>query len=1071
MNLLKKPVVLKIAKAGILLFCAFIVLAGLFFIRIMVAPLDMNFVRPAVEAALRDEKSGFYVEMDKIILQWPRLQGPILLGLENARVYALDGRMIVSIDEVALGLSRSRILIGKIAPTGLILKKPTLRVIRNQDNALDIGLAQVSESTTPQAAALTEDPLKNIINLLATPKGSAQAPSVLSAMRFLQIENARVIVDDRVIDMNWVLPKLDASIMRERTGMRLKIDIAFAEMQKRIPALKVNGFLNFETRNIELDTILEYFEPNFLAMRIPQVKMLKGMNGRIDARLKMVLTEQREILNAELTSLAEVGSFAIPELSAKPIPYKNLGLLARYDGETRKLELQRAQISLNDNVTLAATAEFDTSNNALDGPIRFTIDKVAQADIGPLWPEALKEEVAYEWVVQRLSAGTFSNVYAQLDFKPLQTGGGITTVLDNVIAGFDFEGMAIDYRAPLAPVTNAVGQGVFDMKNQTLNVDVRSANVIDLTMTEGAVRLSRIIEKGQGMADILIKLSGSVRSGLTFLKEEPISVQTTIDLEKALGKADIEVRLNFPTTPDVKVEDVKITAKGVLQEASLPNIFKRMTLSGGPFDLKIEDELFSAKGKGQLDERPIDLEYQEYLNSVGKNFSSKVIASLTVDEALRRKMDIDLSLFLEGAAPVNLTYTAKPDQTAKADVIVDLTPARLFIDPFDYEKPPGVSGKAQLQAHLKNNILTNISDLTGETRDLKLESTALTFRENKGQTELASGKLSRFLLGETIGTGRFEIAPNGFLKIFMDGPFLDLRPFLNNEPVGAKPYTAPPMQVSVKVDRMKTTAEDHVEYAKIYAYIDNTGRFNQLELEGKVGAGDLFVRYMPDASGKRTFRLDAQDAGATLKAFDIYGDIIGGQLVIYGEPIKGVFDRNLIGRAEMTNFKVVRAPALARLLGAMSLPGVTQLLGNEGLAFTKLESRFDWLYRPKGSLLVLKDGRTSGNSLGLTFDGTFDNAQQMIDVEGTIIPLSGINQIIGNIPLVGDIITGGTGSLIAATYSMKGQGQDVKTFVNPLSVLTPGILRRILFEGEAPGAREKPQSAPAESSQSQAPPR
>jgi hypothetical protein len=481
-------------------------------------------------------------------------------------------------------------------------------------------------------------------------------------------------------------------------------------------------------------------------------------------------------------------------------------------------------------------------------------------------------------------------------------------------------------------------------------------------------------------------------------------------------------------------------------------------LAGGPFDLSIQEELFTAKGKGKLDERDIDVEYQEYLSAAGKDFSSKVKASLTVDENLRSKMGMDLSLFLQGAAPVTLTYTAKPDKTAKADVVADLTPARLFIDPFDYEKPPGVEGKASLTANLKDGVLTDIQDLRGTARDLTLENSTLRFRQKGNETELAEGKISRFSLGETVGSGAFEIAPNGFLKISMSGALFDLRSFLNNEPAGVKPYTAPPMQVSIKVDRMKTTEEDYVQYPKIYAYIDNTGRFNQLELDGKVGAGDLFVRYKPDASGKRTFRLDAQDAGATLKAFDIYGDIIGGKLVIYGEPIEGVFDRNLKGRAEMTNFKVVRAPALAKLLGAMSLPGVTQLLGNEGLAFTKLESRFDWLYRPKGSLLVLKDGGTSGNSLGLTFDGTFDNAVQMIDVEGTIIPLSGINQIIGNIPLVGDILTGGTGSLIAATYSMKGQGEDVKTFVNPLSVLTPGILRRILFEGSAPGAGEKPQA-------------
>jgi hypothetical protein len=58
-----------------------------------------------------------------------------------------------------------------------------------------------------------------------------------------------------------------------------------------------------------------------------------------------------------------------------------------------------------------------------------------------------------------------------------------------------------------------------------------------------------------------------------------------------------------------------------------------------------------------------------------------------------------------------------------------------------------------------------------------------------------------------------------------------------------------------------------------------------------------------------------------------------------------------------------------------------------------------------------------------------------------------VNKAIGSIPLIGDVLTGGTGALIAATYKMKGRGgKDPEVSVNPLSVLTPGILRRILFE-------------------------
>ena len=205
------------------------------------------------------------------------------------------------------------------------------------------------------------------------------------------------------------------------------------------------------------------------------------------------------------------------------------------------------------------------------------------------------------------------------------------------------------------------------------------------------------------------------------------------------------------------------------------------------------------------------------------------------------------------------------------------------------------------------------------------------------------------------------------------------------------------------------------------------------------------MRYKPDTTGERNFRLEADDAGAALRAFDMYDNMRGGKLVVFGSPTGRIFDRNLRGKAEISNFRVVNAPSLARLLSAMSLEGALGMLDGQGVEFSRLASDFEWRYRNGGSLLVLKDGRTSGNSLGLTFEGTFDNAADQIDVSGTIIPLAGINNILQNIPLVGNIL-GGSSGLFAATYSIKGAGKEPVVSVNPLSVLAPGILRQILFE-------------------------
>ena len=72
-----------------------------------------------------------------------------------------------------------------------------------------------------------------------------------------------------------------------------------------------------------------------------------------------------------------------------------------------------------------------------------------------------------------------------------------------------------------------------------------------------------------------------------------------------------------------------------------------------------------------------------------------------------------------------------------------------------------------------------------------------------------------------------------------------------------------------------------------------------------------------------------------------------------------------------------------------------------------------------------------------------------IDVRGTIIPAYVLNSIVGHLPVIGDILTGGDGEgVFAATYRAQGQLKDTTITVNPLTALAPGILRDLfkLFE-------------------------
>ena len=70
--------------------------------------------------------------------------------------------------------------------------------------------------------------------------------------------------------------------------------------------------------------------------------------------------------------------------------------------------------------------------------------------------------------------------------------------------------------------------------------------------------------------------------------------------------------------------------------------------------------------------------------------------------------------------------------------------------------------------------------------------------------------------------------------------------------------------------------------------------------------------------------------------------------------------------------------------------------------------------------------------------------QDKIAVDGTLAPAYALNSVFANFPVLGSLLMGGEGQgLIAATFRLSGSNDDPTVTVNPLSALTPGLLRHL----------------------------
>lgn len=204
----------------------------------------------------------------------------------------------------------------------------------------------------------------------------------------------------------------------------------------------------------------------------------------------------------------------------------------------------------------------------------------------------------------------------------------------------------------------------------------------------------------------------------------------------------------------------------------------------------------------------------------------------------------------------------------------------------------------------------------------------------------------------------------------------------------------------------------------------------------------------PGRGNVRQLRAAAEDGGAVLRALGITSSISGGRLALTGQYAESRPGAPLTGTAELENFVVRDAPALGKLLQAMTLFGLLEAMqGGNGLVFSRAVVPFTL----EPDVLRVNDARAFSASLGLTARGRLLRDRAVLDMEGTIVPAYVFNTLLGNLPLVGRLFSPETGGgLFAATFRVQGPPEDPSIAVNPLAALTPGFLRGLFDLGGDP---------------------
>jgi hypothetical protein len=336
-----------------------------------------------------------------------------------------------------------------------------------------------------------------------------------------------------------------------------------------------------------------------------------------------------------------------------------------------------------------------------------------------------------------------------------------------------------------------------------------------------------------------------------------------------------------------------------------------------------------------------------------------------------------------------------------------------------------------------------------------MEGSGTTFRGSGafgGDNRLRQLDIERLTFGRTDVAGRLAWQGRD-LAVSLSGRSIDFTDLLAREnetpppPAGTPPPPAgPKLTISAKVDKVILKAGQ--ELVAVSARAENDGSsWRAATIEAKVGATPVSAVLLPYERGRELTVLTG-DAGAVLKGLGITEYLLGGRLRFVAKFLDTAPVERTLGHLEIDEYRVVKAPVLAELLAVASVAGIPELLTGEGIAFSTLTA--DFVRGP--SLIEVTEARAAGLAMGLTLQGTIRRSDDVVDLTGRIVPIYALNRMIGSIPLLGDILTGGPGGgLIAFTYSVKGPLDNPQISVNPLSGLAPGFLRNLFFERRQPG--------------------
>ena len=719
-----------------------------------------------------------------------------------------------------------------------------------------------------------------------------------------------------------------------------------------------------------------------------------------------------------------------------PLIFNRIAIGVRFDTDKRRVLLTQADIS-NGEIGIAGTGSVDYSAEPRL-MLGFAGTPMSASALKRMWPTLIVPEVR-EWVIERVERGSLQRIEVGVN-SPVRnlSRRGPPIPDDGLAVNIVASGVTLHPVDELPLVRDADLKARVTGRTATVTIGQAASDTPagrKLTISDFVFEVPDMAPK-PAPARVKFRIDGPVPAAAEVLALDRLSEfsGTLVDPNSSKGTVSAVVTLGLPIKRELTKADTTYAITADLGGFAADRLVMNQKLEASALKVIANNQGYQVKGEVKINGQAASMDYRKPMEG-----DADIKLQATLDDASRARLGLDLGPAVSGAVPIKLVgKIGGPDRDSRLGIDADLTSLKLDNILPGWVKLPGKSSRAVFNVVQKQQS-TRLEDIVIDGGGVSIKGSL----EVDQNGDLMNANFPTYSPSEGDRTSlKAERGPDGVVKVTMRGDVFDGRGFIKST-ISGKEADAKSKTRSIDFDVDLKLGAVAGFYGEALRSVDckmsrRNGTIRSFALTGKLGRDTpLTGELRGHAQGREVIYLETNDAGAFFRITDTYAKMVGGQLAFAMDP-PTVEPSTKEGLINVRDFTVKGESSLDRV--AAGGPAGVQ----NGIAFSRLRAEFS---RQNGQLTI-REGVVKGPLIGATIEGSIDYPGNQVRMSGTFVPMYGLNNMFGQIPIVGLFLGGGSNEgLIGVTYEVVGTPGQPVLRVNPISAMAPGVLRKIFEFG------------------------